>query len=144
MRVLSHKETPGLADKIEVTRSDWIKAFDGLSLANTPRAQWAVRRTAASSTSSPAPPSLREPSSRGVVRALEFQARQSTGRTGHEQPLRITRCRDVQAQGLFSYFSTALWDYNVALVQMLALCPALAVTTTATNGLGMGLPPPWF
>jgi len=42
-------------------------------------------------------------------------------------------------KGLFSYFSSALWDYNVALVQMLALCPALAVTTTATNGLGMGL-----
>jgi len=42
-------------------------------------------------------------------------------------------------RGPFSYFSTALWDYNVALVQMLALCPALAVTTTATNGLGMGL-----
>ena len=42
-------------------------------------------------------------------------------------------------RGLFSYFSTALWDYNVALVQMLALCPTLAVTTTATNGLGMGL-----
>jgi electron transport complex protein RnfE len=37
------------------------------------------------------------------------------------------------------YFTSALWDYNVALVQMLALCPALAVTTTATNGLGMGL-----
>ncbi|ABP79015.1 MULTISPECIES: electron transport complex subunit E [Stutzerimonas stutzeri subgroup] len=42
-------------------------------------------------------------------------------------------------KGLFNYFSSALWDYNVALVQMLALCPALAVTTTATNGLGMGL-----
>lgn len=40
---------------------------------------------------------------------------------------------------LSSYFTSALWDYNVALVQMLALCPALAVTTSATNGLGMGL-----
>ena len=39
----------------------------------------------------------------------------------------------------WKYFTSALWDYNVALVQMLALCPALAVTTTATNGLGMGL-----
>ncbi|MGV6475183.1 electron transport complex subunit E [Azotobacter vinelandii] len=39
----------------------------------------------------------------------------------------------------WQYFTSALWDYNVALVQMLALCPALAVTTTATNGLGMGL-----
>ena len=41
--------------------------------------------------------------------------------------------------GLAGYFTSALWDYNVSLVQMLALCPTLAVTTTATNGLGMGL-----
>jgi Na+-translocating ferredoxin:NAD+ oxidoreductase subunit E len=32
-----------------------------------------------------------------------------------------------------------LWDNNVILAQMLALCPLLAVTGTATNGLGMGL-----
>jgi len=32
-----------------------------------------------------------------------------------------------------------LWDNNVIFVQMLALCPLLAVTGTATNGLGMGL-----
>lgn len=32
-----------------------------------------------------------------------------------------------------------LWANNVVLAQMLALCPLLAVTTTATNGLGMGL-----
>ena len=32
-----------------------------------------------------------------------------------------------------------LWSNNVALSQMLALCPLLAVTTGATNGLGMGL-----
>jgi electron transport complex protein RnfE len=32
-----------------------------------------------------------------------------------------------------------LWDKNVVFTQMLALCPALAVTSTATNGLGMGL-----
>lgn len=32
-----------------------------------------------------------------------------------------------------------LWDNNVTLAQMLALCPTLAVTSTATNGLGMGL-----
>ncbi|TWH77416.1 electron transport complex protein RnfE [Azomonas agilis] len=40
---------------------------------------------------------------------------------------------------LSKYFTAGLWDYNVAFVQMLALCPALAVTTSATNGLGMGL-----
>lgn len=32
-----------------------------------------------------------------------------------------------------------IWDNNVVLGQMLALCPLLAVTSTATNGLGMGL-----
>jgi electron transport complex protein RnfE len=32
-----------------------------------------------------------------------------------------------------------LWDNNVVFTQQLALCPLLAVTTGATNGLGMGL-----
>ena len=32
-----------------------------------------------------------------------------------------------------------LWDNNVVFSQMLALCPAMAVTTSGTNGLGMGL-----
>jgi electron transport complex protein RnfE len=32
-----------------------------------------------------------------------------------------------------------LWNNNIAFSQMLALCPLLAVTGTATNGLGMGL-----
>lgn len=36
-------------------------------------------------------------------------------------------------------FRDGLWDNNVAMGQMLALCPLLAVTTSATNGLGMGL-----
>ena len=32
-----------------------------------------------------------------------------------------------------------LWDNNIVFSQSLALCPLLAVTGTATNGLGMGL-----
>jgi electron transport complex protein RnfE len=32
-----------------------------------------------------------------------------------------------------------VWDNNVVLAQSLALCPLLAVTGTATNGLGLGL-----
>jgi len=32
-----------------------------------------------------------------------------------------------------------LWSNNVVFAQMLALCPLIAVTSTATNGLGMGL-----
>ena len=32
-----------------------------------------------------------------------------------------------------------LWKNNVALVQLLGLCPLLAVTTTLVNGLGLGI-----
>lgn len=44
VRVLKHTETPGLGDKIEVTRTDWITRFTGLSLGNPPDAQWAVKK----------------------------------------------------------------------------------------------------
>ncbi|MCP4934911.1 MAG: electron transport complex subunit RsxG [bacterium] len=44
VRVLSHEETPGLGDKIEVAKSDWITRFDGLSLQNTPRTKWGVKK----------------------------------------------------------------------------------------------------
>lgn len=44
VRVLKHTETPGLGDKIEVNRSDWITRFTGLSLGNPPEAQWAVKK----------------------------------------------------------------------------------------------------
>ena len=36
-------------------------------------------------------------------------------------------------------FRNGLWDNNAVFTQMLALCPLMAVTTTATNGLGMGI-----
>jgi electron transport complex protein RnfE len=32
-----------------------------------------------------------------------------------------------------------LWDNNVVFAQLLAMCPTMAVTTSGTNGLGMGL-----
>jgi electron transport complex protein RnfE len=32
-----------------------------------------------------------------------------------------------------------IWDNNIVFAQALALCPLLAVTSTASNGLGMGL-----
>lgn len=38
-----------------------------------------------------------------------------------------------------SIFAEGLWNNNVVLSQSLALCPLLAVTSTATNGLGLGL-----
>ncbi len=44
VRVLSHKETPGLADKIDIAKSSWITHFNGMSLLNTPSAAWAVKK----------------------------------------------------------------------------------------------------
>jgi Na+-translocating ferredoxin:NAD+ oxidoreductase subunit G len=44
VRVLSHKETPGLGDKIEVSKSNWILNFVGRSLENLSPSQWAVKK----------------------------------------------------------------------------------------------------
>lgn len=44
VRVLNHHETPGLGDKIEAERNDWILQFEGLSLNNPPANKWAVRK----------------------------------------------------------------------------------------------------
>lgn len=41
--------------------------------------------------------------------------------------------------GYGTLIRNGLWDNNQALVATLGLCPLLATTTTATNGLGMGL-----
>jgi electron transport complex protein RnfG len=44
VRVIAHRETPGLGDAIEAGKSDWIRSFDGKSLGAPPAAAWAVRR----------------------------------------------------------------------------------------------------
>ena len=44
VRVLEHRETPGLGDVIEERRSGWIHGFDGRSLGDPPPDRWAVRR----------------------------------------------------------------------------------------------------
>ncbi|MFK5984711.1 MAG: electron transport complex subunit RsxG [Pseudomonadota bacterium] len=44
VRVVSHKETPGLGDKIEIKRSDWITSFNGKSLTNTDKKNWKVKK----------------------------------------------------------------------------------------------------
>jgi electron transport complex protein RnfG len=44
VRVLAHRETPGLGDWIEARKSDWIKGFAGRSLTDPPVSRWAVER----------------------------------------------------------------------------------------------------
>jgi len=44
VRVLAHKETPGLGDYIDIAKSNWIKNFDGKSLAKLPEDGWKVKK----------------------------------------------------------------------------------------------------
>jgi len=44
VRVTAHQETPGLGDKIERRKDDWIDQFRGLSLSQPAEAQWTVRK----------------------------------------------------------------------------------------------------
>jgi len=44
VRVLGHKETPGLGDKIELAKSDWVRSFEGKSLSNPGEERWAVKK----------------------------------------------------------------------------------------------------
>jgi len=44
VRVVAHKETPGLGDAIEARRSDWIEAFAQRSLKNPQPSVWKVKK----------------------------------------------------------------------------------------------------
>jgi electron transport complex protein RnfG len=44
VRVVAHRETPGLGDGIDEERSDWIYGFNGRSLGDPPSGKWAVRK----------------------------------------------------------------------------------------------------
>ncbi|WOH38079.1 electron transport complex subunit RsxG [Thalassotalea fonticola] len=44
VRVLKHKETPGLGDKIETRKADWIYSFDGKFIDGEKDLRWAVKK----------------------------------------------------------------------------------------------------
>ncbi len=44
VRVVSHKETPGLGDAVEIERNDWILGFNHKSLENPKQKNWKVKR----------------------------------------------------------------------------------------------------
>ncbi|MEJ2042504.1 MAG: electron transport complex subunit RsxG [Reinekea sp.] len=43
-RVTKHKETPGLGDRIEITKSDWMLGFNDKSLQNPQPENWKVKK----------------------------------------------------------------------------------------------------
>lgn len=44
VRVLQHNETPGLGDKIELNKSDWIHGFTDAPLASNKDAAWEIKK----------------------------------------------------------------------------------------------------
>lgn len=44
VRALTHRETPGLGDKVDLKKSDWVLGFNGKSLTNPTPDKWAVKR----------------------------------------------------------------------------------------------------
>jgi electron transport complex protein RnfG len=44
VRVLAHKETPGLGDYIDIAHGNWIKLFDNESLEKTAAEKWQVKK----------------------------------------------------------------------------------------------------
>jgi electron transport complex protein RnfG len=40
VRIVEHRETPGLGDRIDQSRSDWVYQFDGRSLGDPVEARW--------------------------------------------------------------------------------------------------------
>jgi len=44
VRVISHKETPGLGDKIDRAKSDWVESFTGARREGQDDSSWAVKK----------------------------------------------------------------------------------------------------
>jgi electron transport complex protein RnfG len=44
VRVVEHRETPGLGDKVDLKKSDWILSFNGKSLVNPQVSGWKVKK----------------------------------------------------------------------------------------------------
>jgi electron transport complex protein RnfG len=44
VRVISHKETPGLGDYIDIAKNRWITVFDGKSLDDPKDSEWKVKK----------------------------------------------------------------------------------------------------
>ena len=44
IHVLEHRETPGLGDLVETSKTDWSRQFQGRSVGDPVAAGWAIRR----------------------------------------------------------------------------------------------------
>ena len=76
VRVLEHRETPGLGDQVHQDHTAWILGFNGRSLDNTPKDAWAVEKDGGGFDHISGATS----SQRAVIRAVEFTLNQYRAR----------------------------------------------------------------
>ena len=72
VRILEHRETPGLGDQVHQDNTDWILGFNGRSLDNTSKDTWAVEKDGGSFDHISGATS----SQRAIIRAVEFTLNQ--------------------------------------------------------------------
>ena len=93
LRVVSHRETAGLGDRMEPGKSDWLRQFQGHSLQSTPSPKWEVKReqgefdqlTGATVTSRAVIAALRETLDYFAAHRAELMAATTAGETTHER-----------------------------------------------------------
>ena len=88
VRILEHRETPGLGDQVHQDNTHWILGFNGRSLDNTPKDAWEIEKDGGDFDHISGATS----SQRAVIRSVEYTLNQysanrdtlfSQGKTGH-------------------------------------------------------------
>ena len=142
VRVTAHRETPGLGDYIDRAKSAWIDQFAGKSLTNPEPKHWKVTKDGgvfdarAGATITP----------RAVVKAvrsaLDYFARHRAAfrrAPAARKPSRQGDRRMMTMNEFRSLFHNGLIKQNTGLVQLLGLCPLLAISNNVVNALSLGL-----
>jgi electron transport complex protein RnfE len=140
VRVIQHKETPGLGDYIEPKKDrnkerPWIRQFDGLSLAAVADRDWRVRKDGGRFDSVAGATVTPRAVIKAVHKALQYVAENHrqlfASQSGRKHMISRETFRQITANGV--------WQQNTSLVQILGLCPLLAVTTNLVNGVMLSL-----
>jgi len=100
VRVIEHKETPGLGDKIDTKKSDWILGFNGKSLDNTSSDAWHVKKDGGEFDQLTGATITPRAIVRSVYQSLRyFQAQQSTllSKTQTKPTLKTSQGSTIQA-----------------------------------------------
>ena len=146
VRVLNHKETPGLGDKIELAVSDWILSFNGKTYSDSTAPLWKVKKDGGQFDQFTGATITPRAVVGTVADTLNWLVENQDSLLDSEHSCvadntlqtrgRIAMSDSVSLRNLLN---DGLWKNNPALVQLLGLCPLLAVTSTLINGLGLGL-----